>query len=193
MTPLEHVSALGRVLDGLGLPWVLGGSLASSLVGEPRSTVDIDVAVLLAEHHVASLVDAVLADYYVSADMVREAVLNHSSFNLLHHSSGMKVDVFPLADAPLDRLQLARRQLVEVAPDMRIWVGSAADQVLRKLYWFRLGGEVSERQWRDVLSIVRVQGPQLDRVGLTDDARTVGLGDLLEQVLAEVEHRDGRA
>ena len=62
MTPLEHVSALGRVLDGLGLPWVLGGSLASSLVGEPRSTVDIDVAVLLSEHHVASLVDAVLAE-----------------------------------------------------------------------------------------------------------------------------------
>jgi hypothetical protein len=62
VTPLEHVSALGRVLDGLGLPWVLGGSLASSLVGEPHSTVDIDVAVLLAEHHVASLVDAVLAE-----------------------------------------------------------------------------------------------------------------------------------
>ena len=76
MTPLDHVAALGRVLDELGLPWVLGGSLASSLVGEPRSTVDIDVAVLLADEDVDGVVRAVEAEYYVSNDMVREAVSN---------------------------------------------------------------------------------------------------------------------
>lgn len=115
MTPLDHVVALGRVLDELGLPWVLGGSLASSLVGEPRSTVDIDVAVLLADEHVDSIVRAAQDDYYVSTEMVREAVASHSSFNLLHHRTGMKVDAFPLADDLLDRWQLGRRQRVGVA------------------------------------------------------------------------------
>ena len=191
MTPLDHVVALGRVLDELGLPWVLGGSLASSLVGEPRSTVDIDVAVLLADEHVESVVRAVEADYYVSADMVREAVANHSSFNLLHHRTGMKVDVFPLSDDLLDRLQLGRRQLVDVAPGVRVWVGSAADQILRKLYWFRLGGETSERQWRDVLAIVRVQGARLDRAELLADASAVGVADLLTRMLAEVDDAAG--
>jgi hypothetical protein len=115
-----------------------------------------------------------------------------SSFNLLHHGTGMKVDLFPLTDEPLDRLQLARRSLVEVAPDLRIWVGSPADQILRKLHWFRLGGETSERQWRDVVAIVRVQGPLLNRDQLLDDARSVGLADLVERLLADVGRRDER-
>lgn len=191
MTPLEHVVALGRVLDELGLPWVLGGSLASSLVGEPRSTVDIDVAVLLADEHVDSVVRAVQDEYYVSAEMAREAVASHSSFNLLHHRTGMKVDVFPLADDLLDRLQLGRRQLVDVAPDVQIWVGSAADQILRKLHWFRLGGETSERQWRDVLAIVRLQGARLDRDELRADASAVGVADLLARILSEIDSSTG--
>ena len=95
--------------------------------------------------------------------------------------------MFPLGDDLLDRLQLGRRELVDVAPGVRVWVGSAADQILRKLHWFRLGGEVSERQWRDVLAIVRVQGPRVDRDALLAAASTVGLADLLTQVLAEVD------
>jgi hypothetical protein len=187
VTPLDHVVALGRVLDELGLPWVLGGSLASSLVGEPRSTVDIDVAVLLADEDVDGVVRAVEAEYYVSNEMVREAVSNHSSFNLLHHRTGMKVDVFPLCDDPLDQLQLGRRELIDVAPGVRVWVGSAADQILRKLHWFRLGGEVSERQWRDVLAIVRVQALRIDRNRLIADASTLGLADLLARLFAETD------
>ena len=188
MTPLDHLAAIGRVLDQLGLPWVLGGSMASSLVGEPRSTVDIDVAVLLGQGDVDTFVEAVQTHYYVSVEMMREAVAAHSSFNLLHHLTGMKIDVFPLADEPLDRLQLARREHVEVLPGMHLWVGSAGDQILRKLHWYRLGGEVSDRQWRDVVAIVRVQGARLDRIGLRHDAQEVGLADLLDRALSEGDH-----
>ncbi len=152
VTPLDHLVSIGAILDALGVKWVLGGSLASSLVGEPRSTMDIDVAVALDGGQVDRLVSAVEGDYYVSAAMVRDAVERHSSFNLIHFSTGMKIDLFPLSEDPLDVRQLAGRERVLVAPGVEVWVGSAVDQVLRKLRWFQLGGEVSERQWRDVVS-----------------------------------------
>jgi hypothetical protein len=103
VSPLDHVVRLGRLLDSLDVPWALGGSLASSFVGEPRSTVDIDVAVALEVGDVDELVAAVQAEYYVSAEMAHDAVL--------HHQSGVTIDLFSLSDDPLDARQLARRQL----------------------------------------------------------------------------------
>lgn len=186
MTPLDQLVAVGRVLDSLGVPWVLGGSLASSIVGEPRATMDIDVAVALELGHIDQLVAAFEMEYYVSSELAREAVVRHSSFNLIHFKSGMKVDLFPLSDDPLDVRQLAGRQSVEIAPGVAVWVGAASDQVLRKLRWFMLGGEASERQWRDVLSILRVQGDRIDHRLLLLDAGPLGLGDLVTRALTEV-------
>ncbi len=185
MTPLEHVVAIGRILDELGIAWVLGGSLASSIVGEPRSTMDIDVAVQLEVGRVHDLVAAVCDDYYVSEDMVRDALTNASSFNLIHFGSGMKIDLFSLSDDPLDVRQLARRQLVEIEPGTSIWVGAADDQVLRKLRWYRLGGEVSDRQWRDVVAILQVQGRRIDHQQLLIDAGSLGLADLVAAALSD--------
>jgi hypothetical protein len=193
VNPLDHVVAIGRVLDSLDVPWVLGGSMASSLVGEPRSTMDIDVAVVLDLARVDRLVEAVEGDYYVSAEMARDAVVRHSSFNLIHFGTGMKVDLFPLSSDPLDVRQLAGRQQVDIAPGVAIWVGDAADQVLRKLRWFRLGGEVSERQWRDVLSILRVQGSRIDHRQLLIDAGPLALADLVARALDEVGPAGGAA
>lgn len=104
MTPLEPVVALGGMLDSLGVPWVLGGSLASSLVGEPRSTMDVDVAVALDEGQIDELVAAVNDDYYVKADMARDAVMRSSSFNLIHLASGLKIDLEDLVARALDEV-----------------------------------------------------------------------------------------
>ena len=178
---------VGRLLDSLGIPRVLGGSLASSIVGEPRSTLDVDIAVLLDRGRLEELVSLLDADYYVSIDMVRDAAARGSSFNLLHHESGMKIDLFALGDNVLDRRQIERRVLVELDSGASIWVGAADDQVLRKLYWYRMGREVSERQWRDVLSILRVQGSRIDRVELLDAAAQAGLADLATRALEEMD------
>ena len=178
---------VGRLLDSLGIPRVLGGSLASSIVGEPRSTLDVDIAVLLDRGRLEELVSLLDADYYVSIDMVRDAAARGSSFNLLHHESGMKIDLFALGDNVLDRRQIERRVLVELDSGASIRVGAADDQVLRKLYWYRMGREVSERQWRDVLSILRVQGSRIDRVELLDAAAQAGLADLATRALEEMD------
>ena len=185
MTPIDHVVKIGRLLDSLGVRWVLGGSLASSVVGEPRSTMDVDVAVVLDFADVDALVAAVEGEYYVSAPMVRDAIARHSSFNLIHFESGMKIDLFPLGDDPLDVRQIERREQVEVLPGVLVWVGTPEVQVLRKLRWYRLGGEVSERQWRDVVAILQVQGTRIDHAQLLADAGPLGLADLLDRALAD--------
>jgi len=104
---------------------------------------------------------------------------------VIHLDTMQKVDLFVLGDGLLDRLQMARRQQIILDDDglERLWIGSAADQVLRKLWWYWLGDEVSERQWRDVLVILRVQGAAVDVVDLRATASAVGLADLLDRAL----------
>ncbi|CAN5215182.1 hypothetical protein BH20ACT8_BH20ACT8_11980 [soil metagenome] len=178
---------VARILESLGIDYVIGGSVASSLVGEPRATVDLDVAVAMTADHIPPLLEVLADDYYVSETAARDAVRRRASFSVIHLETMQKVDLFVLGDALLDRLQIARRQRVVLDDDgrMRLWVGSVEDQVLRKLWWFRLGGEVSERQWRDVIAMLRVQGPAVDVGSLRETAREAALEDLLDRALAE--------
>ena len=105
----------------------------------------------------------------------------------MHLESVQKVDLFVLGDGVLDRRQLEGRVRVVVTddPPRELWIGSAEDQVLRKLSWYRSGGEVSDRQWRDVVGILAVQGSRLDAEQLRAVAEVLGLSDLLERALAE--------
>ncbi len=154
---------------------------------------DIDIAVRMEAERVVDFVDAVRDNYYVDESMVMDAVLRSASFNLIHSRTGMKIDLFALGDDVLDVRQLTRRESVEVDVGVSIWVGAADDQVLRKLRWFRMGGEVSERQWRDVVAILRVQGPRILVPDLMAAAGPLGLADLVERAVADAigESQDG--
>jgi len=185
--PLELVRQVGAMLEELGIEWVLGGSLASSLYGEPRSTVDVDVAVVIQPDGIDRLIDRAKRDFYVPEASARDAAANHSAFNMLDTEHGLKVDIFVLGDRILDRQQLARRVRTAIAPDETAWVTAPEDQVLRKLDWYRIGGGSSERQWRDVLGLLLVQGAALDLAYLEETAREVGLDDLLAEALAQAE------
>ena len=185
--PLELTLRVVRTLEGLGIPYVLGGSLASSLVGEPRATADIDLAIRIGPDQVAALVRALSRDFYISEEAVEDAVRRGTSFNVVHLESVTKVDLFVLGDDVLDRRQLERRVRVLVTedPPQQLWIGSAEDQVLRKLAWYRAGGQVSDRQWRDVIGILAVQSGRLDLEELRTAAEELGLSDLVERAIAE--------
>ncbi len=184
--PLELVRQVTQILGELDIPYTLGGSLASSLFGEPRSTVDVDLAISLVEGREAALLDRAVAQFYVPLDAARTTIRDRSSFNLVDTRHGLKVDLFVLGDGLLDRMQIERRLEVAVpgaaAP---LWVTSPEDQVLRKLEWFRSGGSTSDRQWRDVIGILRNQAGQLDLDYLTTIADELGLTDLLDEALAQ--------
>jgi hypothetical protein len=182
--PVAIALHVGALLDALRLPWVTGGSIASSVHGEPRATQDVDMVVALQVRHVKRLVTALGRDYYIDADAMRVAVREAASFNAVHFASTIKVDFFVAGDDPFEAERLANRQRVET-PDGALYVDTAEHTLLRKLEWYRRGGEASERQWRDVQAIARIQGDRLDRERLRLWAGRLGVTDLLQRVLAE--------
>jgi len=182
--PLELVSQVATILDDLGIPYALGGSMASSLVGEPRSTVDVDIAIKLEQDAGAALLERANAEFYVLIESARVAIEAHSSFNLIDTAHGLKVDLFVLGDGLLDRMQIERRITVAI-PGVaeRSWVTSPEDQVLRKLDWYRSTGHESERQWRDVVGILRVHGDVMDQGYMVETARALKLETVLDDAM----------
>lgn len=182
--PIEIATDIGARLDALRVAWVVGGSIASSVHGEPRSTQDVDMVVALLDRHVTPFAKALGHDYYVDADAMRLAVASGTSFNAVHFASAIKVDFFVAGDDPFEAERLARRQRVAM-PNGVLYVDTAEHTLLRKLEWYRRGGEVSERQWRDVQAIARIQGDRLDLEHLRRWAGLLNVTDLLERVMRE--------
>lgn len=180
--PLDLVRQVAHILDDLDIPYALGGSMASSFFGEPRSTVDVDFAILLASNRGTELLERASAEFYVPTDAARIAIQTHSSFNMVDVSSALKVDVFVLGDGQLDQMQIERRLKVTIpGTGGGIWVTSPEVQVLRKLDWYRAGGSTSDRQWRDVVGILRVA--TIDTEYLLDAARQLSLEGMLADAL----------
>ena len=165
--------------------YFLGGSLASSLQGEPRATNDIDFVIALPAGRTGALRDALGSDFEVDVDMLRDAVLHSRSANAFYLPVVTKIDFFGRGYEPFDESEFSRRRPVVVRTSGEsIVVKSAEDTVLRKLLWFREGGEVSEKQWRDIVSVLRVSGHGMDDAYLTSWASRLGLDALLERARA---------
>lgn len=181
---LEALAPVLEALRALGVRHYVGGSVASSAHGLPRASVDVDVVAELEPQHVAPLVAALSAAYYVSDARVRDAVARRRSFNAIHLSTMMKIDVFVSRDRPFDRRAFERSRPAPAEEAAGIPVSSAEDTVLAKLDWYRRGGEASERQWSDVVGVLRA-GSALDEGYLRQGAAELGVSDLLDRSLEE--------
>ena len=183
--PIEVALLVTGHLDALGIPHTVGGSIASSFAGEPRSTIDIDIVAAADEHNVEALVARLSHAFYVDADALTRAVRTRSTTNLIHQPTQIKVDLFIAGGTPLDARQIARRIEVDLGDGRVLHVHPPEDILLQKLHWYRKGGEVSDRQWRDILAILRVQDTRLDRPYLDDGAHVLGVVDLLARAISE--------
>ena len=190
MTPPDPVALaliLARILERLGVRYCIAGSVASSVYGEVRTTLDVDVVADLDPEHIDSLVAAVESDFHVVDEAIHRAVRERSSFNLIHEETLVKADVYVPPDDPTLRDQLARSRRVALRsePGSEVELASPEDVVLHKLRWYEMGGRVSDRQWRDVLGVLKVQGESLDLAYLKRAAATLGLSDLLARARLE--------
>lgn len=186
--PISITMLVVRTLDDLGVPYVIGGSLASSWHGVSRATFDSDIVAELEPKHVQPFIARLQDAFYVDEGAMREAISYRRSFNLIHLQTMFKVDVFIPKARRFDQMQLANRRPHAVLddPEQIAYFASAEDTILAKLEWYRLGGEVSDRQWQDMLGIVKAQGDRLDWGYLRVQAVDLHVVDLLERLTSEV-------
>ncbi len=183
---LAAISPIVEALEQLGVSYHIGGSVASSVYGILRATIDADLVANLQLEQVRPLVKRLEAEYYIDEDMVRDAIKRRSSFNVIHLDTMLKVDVFIPKSRLFDQEELRRVQQEVLLEGTRPFnVASPEGTILNKLEWYRMGGEVSDRQWNDILGVLKVQGTHLDMNYLQKWAANLNVTDLLERALVD--------
>jgi hypothetical protein len=184
--PVQMVTQVARAIEKAGASYLVGGSLASSRYGLPRATQDIDLVADLQEEQIPLVVELLRDEFYVDAEMIRDAIQRRSSFNVIHMEAAFKIDVFLPLRTPWAQLQMPRRRLISLDPDdpsQTLYFCSPEDIILHKLDWYRVGGGVSDRQWSDILGVLKVQAGALEAPYLRHWAGELGLTELLDRAL----------
>lgn len=187
LDPISLAEKISQILLKLDIPYMVGGAVASSLWGEERSTQDLDLVIDLQPFNLSPFVTAMSEEFYIDAGAVSEAIHHKSSFNAIHLLSAEKADFFVLPNDDFSRSKFSRRQLYTIAdePKNEIYIYSPEDIVLQKLSWYKLGRMQSQKQWRDVLGVLKLQSSHLDLAYLKQWAEFLKLTPLLAQALRE--------
>jgi hypothetical protein len=189
--PSEFVGFVAALLDSLAIPYHVGGSVASSVHGMYRASADIDVVIDPTAEQLERLAHALESAFYVSRSAMAEALRDRSTFNAIHRETSFKIDFFVKGASAFDAVELERAVVLDSGSPAGVPVRfkTAEDTVLRKLEWFRRGGEVSDRQWLDVINILDSARGGLDEAHLDRWAAAIGVGDLLERARKEADGR----
>ena len=148
---------------------------------------DSDIVAEMRSEHLQPFASALQDEFYVDDEMIANSIQHKSSFNIIHRESMFKGDVFVPRPRPFLQSQLARaqRQTFTFVSEIGAKFCSPEDTILAKLEWYRMGGEVSERQWRDILGILKTRAGALDLVYIKKRAGELEVDDLFEHAVKE--------
>lgn len=186
--PVLVVATISRIFDALGIRYLVGGSVASSVYGIPRATQDVDLVADIRLADVDALTSVMAGEFYVDADMIRDAIQRRASFNMVHLATMYKADIFILQGDSWSREEMKRARTEEFdLPDGKVSIrfASPEDTLLHKLIWYKLGNQISDRQWSDILGVLKVQGTALDQAYLDRWAPLLDVFDLLVRARRE--------
>jgi len=181
--PIEVTLEVTHVFEELGIEYLIGGSLASAIYGIVRATQDSDIVAQMRIEHISSFIAALQEDFFMDDEMIAESIQRHSSFNIIHRETMFKVDVFVPAPSRYLRSQLTRARNLNFSleEETSAKFASPEDTILSKLEWYRMGGEVSDRQWRDILGVLKICAGDLDLDYLREWASELNVSDLFER------------
>lgn len=183
--PISLALKITAIFEDLNIDYYIGGSVASSIWGENRATLDLDLVADLKIEKVSVFLQAIQDNFYVSETAIIEAIQNQSSFNLIHFQTNEKIDIFIHKTQDLAKLEMQRRQQITVdEKGQQFYLATAEDIILQKLIWYELSNRIGDRQWRDILGVLKVQGEQLDFDYLRQWANHEQLTDLLHEAIA---------
>ncbi len=177
-------------LNNLSIPYYIGGSIASSIFGLPRSTMDVDIIADIQQPHIHHLKNQLESEFYIDEDMIKDAIIRSSSFNLIHLETAFKIDVFIHKKDAYQESAKKRKQkdtLIENDKNSEFYFSSPEDIILNKLKWYEIGNRISERQWLDVLGVIKVQRNSLDKKYLKNWASKLKIFELLLKAFLEAE------
>ncbi len=195
MTQPSIKSGLKRLLEAfrrLDIEYMIVGSLASSVHGLARATMDVDIVADLNQAKIEALAADIEREFYADVSEMKEASQRGRAFNLIHYASSYKFDVFPVTRHPFAQAEFARRRAATLTaegaePAVEFLVATAEDTILSKLRWYQASGETSQRQWGDAQGIARVWRGRLDTAYLERWARELNLGALLARLFASLD------
>ena len=186
-TPADFLAVALRaatVCTDLGIPYLIGGGVASTVHGEFRTTRDVDLIIRLMPVDAARFAGALGAQFTLNPPDILDALAHvpaavadrtqRATFAAYDRATGYQLDVFCVGDTPFDRAQFDRAVPIPILEaNAVLMVASAEDTILTKLEWYAI--TPSDQQWADVQTVVRVQGDALDRAYLATWATQLGL------------------
>ena len=185
--PILVTLLVADAFDALNIPYFIGGSLATAVHGVARATMDVDLVADIQVEQIPQLLQVLGEAFFADNQMIENAIRQGMSYNLIHKETMFKVDIFPVKNRAFDRSQFERRTAYALAdePERMAYVASPEDIILAKLEWYRLGGEVSDRQWQDILNVLKIQGERIDRTYLQHWAEQLMVSNLLQRALEQ--------
>lgn len=185
---LTALKPLIKTFNELSIPYYIGGSLASSIYGMPRTTLDADIVANISLNQITSLKIKLENEYYIDENIIKDAIKNSSSFNLIHLETSLKIDIFVYKDDLYQQNAIERRvedTLVENDRSSKFCFATPEDIIINKLNWYKMGDKVSERQWLDVIGVIKIQMDSLDKEYLKKWSKKLELIELLEKAFID--------
>ncbi|HBI24361.1 MAG TPA: hypothetical protein DDX84_09235 [Nitrospiraceae bacterium] len=188
MELFELLQKVAGILEHLSIPYLVTGSVASMAYGEPRLTNDIDIIAAIEEKHIAGLLSAFsLDEFYISEDMIRDAIKHQGQFNIIHPASGLKVDIIIKRDTPFDSSRFKRLRRIYPAESYQANFSAPEDVIIKKMEFYQEGG--SEKHLRDIAGILKVSGNEVDKEYISEWARRLGLTEIWDAVLRRLSEK----
>lgn len=182
------VKPIIKTFDDLSISYYISGSIASSIYGMARATMDVDIVAAIESNHILPLRKYLEKEYYIDENIIADAIRRNTSFNLIHLETMIKIDVFIHKNESYQQETICRKRkdiLDENDTSTEYYFSSPEDIIIHKLQWYEMGGRISERQWLDVIGVIKVQGASLDKSYLKSWSEKLRIIELLKNAFSD--------